>query len=899
VIGKSISHFRILAKLGEGGMGVVYKAEDERLSRPVALKILRSDARGGEEWRLRLIREARTAASVNHPNIAAIYEVDEADGETFIAMEYVEGSSLRALLRGRPLAIKEALRIGTGMAEGCARAHQARIIHRDLKPENVAIALDGQVKILDFGLARLVEQPAEATPSELSRLETISADQTLERRIVGTAAYMSPEQARGQSLDARSDLFSFGIVLYEMVTGRAPFKGSTTMDTLTAIIREAPAPAMDLNPEAPAELQRILDKCLEKDPSDRYQDARDLVVDLRRLMRDTDSHPMRRQEVSAPRVARASRHRAARLMVPLALAALAAIAVSGWNAWQRRGEVTIPAPEREVRQRQLTANPAENSVNSPAISPDGKFLAYSDKTGLYLLSIDSGETRTLPISSLDTKDIWEIRWFPDGTRLVFVTWATSKGAIWSYSIMSGAARKLREDVDDPSVSPDGALIAFSASDYREIWVMEANGERQRRILVADKGGKLSRPVWAPEGRRIVYQAFRRNEKGTIETALETADTQGGARSVVLPLPASAWDFESWYCWLRDGRIIYSRPGADPLAHETTLWEIPVNASSGQPEGAPRRIVVSAGFTLDRLSSSTDGKRLAFLRGAWQADVHVGELEREGRGLKPPKRLTLDDRQDELGGWTRDGQAIFFSSNRNGTNDVFKQDLSSNAAELVLGGPDDETYGSLTPDGASLLFWQIPVGQAGTGVPPHLMRFPLSGGAPELVFDPATDAREDVSYGVACVKTACVLSETIEHKQLVFFALDPERGPGRELARIEVIGTGVHWDLSPDGRTVAIQEKTARLRVVSLSDGSVRDLQARNLGTAISIGWSWDGQRLFVNSEHVLSSVNFEGEAVALWHTRDWISSPRPSPEGRHLALQAESSGANAWLIENF
>jgi serine/threonine protein kinase len=292
VIGKTISHFHIVAKLGEGGMGVVYKAEDEKLGRPVALKVVRGGLGGGEEGRLRLIAEARTAAAVSHPNIAAIHEIDEADGVIFIAMEYVEGKTLRSVLGGRALEIRQALKIATGIAEGLARAHRSRIIHRDLKPENVMIAPDGHVKILDFGLAKLL-QP-EPDPSEMSQLETISAERSREGKIVGTTAYMSPEQARGQALDVRSDLFSFGIVLYEMVTGRAPFKGSTQMDTLTAIIREQAVPAVELNPEVPPELERMLGKCLEKDPADRYQDTGDLAVDLRRLARSTDSAPQRR-----------------------------------------------------------------------------------------------------------------------------------------------------------------------------------------------------------------------------------------------------------------------------------------------------------------------------------------------------------------------------------------------------------------------------------------------------------------------------------------------------------------------------------------------------------------------------------------------------------------------------
>ncbi len=292
MVGRTLSHFRIVAKVGEGGMGVVYRAEDERLRRSVALKVLPPDLVGNEERRLRFLREAQAAAAISHPNIATIYEVGEADGIVFIAMEYIEGETLRDRMGGRPMAIKEALRVATGIVDGLAQAHQAQVIHRDLKPDNVIVAVNGQVKILDFGLAKLLEESRAGEgggASDAGRLRTISAEMTQAGKILGTAAYMSPEQARGQVVDARSDIFSFGTTLYEMATGRAPFEGKTPTDILTAIIRDQPARPSQINPGVPAELDRIIAECLEKDPQDRYQHTDQLAVDLRKLKRATDS----------------------------------------------------------------------------------------------------------------------------------------------------------------------------------------------------------------------------------------------------------------------------------------------------------------------------------------------------------------------------------------------------------------------------------------------------------------------------------------------------------------------------------------------------------------------------------------------------------------------------------
>jgi serine/threonine protein kinase/tetratricopeptide (TPR) repeat protein len=293
--GKRLSHYRLVEKIGEGGMGVVYEAEDERLRRRVALKVLPSELVGDQERKARFLREARAAAAVTHPNIATIYEVDETDGLPFLAMELIEGSTLRAVLEQGSLTIPQALRYAREVADGLARAHEARIVHRDLKPENILIDSDGRPKILDFGLAKILRDEEEDPSLRQTQASTLTGEMTRQGTIMGTAAYMSPEQARGEAVDLRSDLFSFGVILYEMVTERIPFKGKTPMDTLAAIIgREAP-PASDLNAKVPVQLERILVRCLEKDPGNRYQSTADLVHDLRQVSGTAGPRPMARR----------------------------------------------------------------------------------------------------------------------------------------------------------------------------------------------------------------------------------------------------------------------------------------------------------------------------------------------------------------------------------------------------------------------------------------------------------------------------------------------------------------------------------------------------------------------------------------------------------------------------
>ncbi len=296
MIGRTLSHFRIVEKIGEGGLGVVYRAEDTDLRRPVALKVLPPELVGNEERRLRFVREARAAAAVTHPNIATIHEIGEARDDSgegpsvvFIAMELVEGKTLRDHIAGRSMLMKDALRIATEMAEGLAEAHKAGVVHRDFKPDNVIVGSNGHAKILDFGLAKLLEERSGKIDPAASKMDTISGEMTREGKIFGTAAYMSPEQARGKEVGAGSDIFSFGTTLYEMVTGKVPFQGDTSTDILSAITRDEPAPPSQQNREIPPKLEEIISQCLEKDPRDRYLHADQLAADLRKVKRVTDS----------------------------------------------------------------------------------------------------------------------------------------------------------------------------------------------------------------------------------------------------------------------------------------------------------------------------------------------------------------------------------------------------------------------------------------------------------------------------------------------------------------------------------------------------------------------------------------------------------------------------------
>jgi serine/threonine protein kinase len=394
--GSTVSHYRVFEKLGGGGMGIVYRAEDLVLRRPVALKFLPPELTKDKRSLERFLREARAAAALNHPNICTVYEIGEHEGQQFIAMELLEGATLKHHIAGRPLPKIETVDLAIQIVDAMEAAHTKGIIHRDIKPANIFVSPRARAKMLDFGLAKLLAREAASGPlaPEARTLSGSDAELTDSGSTVGTVAYMSPEQVRGQQLDARTDLFSFGSVLYEMATGQQAFVGRTVALTFDAILHLPPTAAARMNPETPPKLQEIIDKALEKDRDLRYQSASELRTDLKRLRRDMDSDEMRAVlgTTDAAKPASGWRNLYTLSVAGVVIIILAALfAMRGWRGSQ------VESGQAMLRQRSVTTNPPENPVYAGAISPDGRSIAYADYTGVFVRLLESGETHSLPL----------------------------------------------------------------------------------------------------------------------------------------------------------------------------------------------------------------------------------------------------------------------------------------------------------------------------------------------------------------------------------------------------------------------------------------------------------------------------------------------------------------------
>jgi serine/threonine protein kinase len=686
VIGQTVGHYRIESLLAEGGMGVVYRAIDVHLDRAVAIKVLRPDAVADPERTRRFVREARAASALNHPNIVTIYDIDRSDGVDFIAMEYVPGQALDRLIERGRLREKEVLRYAIQAADALAKAHGAGIIHRDLKPGNIMVTPDGSVKLLDFGVAKLVETAFDDAAPTTLQLSTLTQEGT----IVGTIAYMSPEQAEGKPIDARSDIFSFGAILYEMVTGRRPFSGDTKLATLTAILHEEPKPITETLKTATREIERIIFRCLRKDLNRRFQHIGDVKVALEDLKEEADSG-----KTEPPKVASV---RDSRRLAPFIVFGLLAIILAFWLGRRERA-----APSALVLTR-LTSD--SGLTTEPALSPDGKLVAYaSDRSGegnldIWVQQVPSGEARRLTVDPADDHDP---SFSPDSQRIVFRS-DRDGGGIFTVSALGGTDRLVARRGQGPRFSPDGNKIVYwvgSRGGYTasEIYTMDANGGPPQRVEVGVAFAQA--PVWSPDGKHLLFAGALHATTANLEDWDWWVYRLNGGQPVrtgVRPLlqQMGITGFRQPDGWLPGDRVVFSAK----LGHGTNLWELSLSPSTWRVEGAPRRLTTGPGPELH--PSALGSGRMAFANHVENLDVWWLPVE-AGKVVGELQRATDDAAADSTATISADGSRLTFVSDRSGNGDIWQKDLASGKETAVTLTPFDESWAVSNREGTKLAY----------------------------------------------------------------------------------------------------------------------------------------------------------------------------------------------------
>jgi Tol biopolymer transport system component/predicted Ser/Thr protein kinase len=713
--GDKVGPYEIAGLLGAGGMGVVYRAHDPRLRRTVALKVLPAEVSRDPARRQRFEREARAVAALNHPRIVAIYDVERADGGDFIVMEFVAGKTLDQLIPRKGLRVNEALKYAIQIADALSAAHAAGIVHRDLKPANVMVTEKGAVKVLDFGLARVIEQTSVSE----------SQSQTEEGAILGTVSYMSPEQAEGKKVDARSDIFSFGVLLYEMLTGRPPFRGGSRTSTLAAILNRDPEPVETLADGIPRELAHIVQRCLRKEPDRRAQSMPDLELALEELKEQVDSGTR-----AAPAEVQPPARRTLRILVSLVLVA----ALGGAAFWFERGRGRYEPPLQAVP---LTTYPGYELW--PSFSPDGNQVAFEwngekgDNYDVYVKLIGSG--RPLRLTSDPAPDVFPA-WSPDGRSIAFARMdPTGNATILSISALGGAEREVAQllGANLGSIggwSPDGHWLLISTRDapnkpFDLFLVSVESGEKRRLSSFAARTAGDVYGSFSPDGRTIAFvrasAIFTSAERyGDIYTLPMAPDFSPAGEPKRITFDHAGY---GGIAWTADGdEIVFSSSrGGSPA-----LWRMAISGSA-----KPRRLPV--GESGISLAISARANRLVYEQEApfatniWRVDL--------SNPAGTPSSFIASTRGDWSPEYSRDGKRIVFPSGRSGAVEIWACDADgSNEAQLTARG---NYSGSprWSPDGRRIAFdsniggyWQIFV-------------MASHGGQPQQVtFDSANNAR---------------------------------------------------------------------------------------------------------------------------------------------------------------
>ena len=844
--GTRLGPYEILAPLGAGGMGEVYRARDTRLQRDVAIKSI-SEALSREPESLeRFEREARVLASLNHPNIAAIYGLEERDDTRFLVLELVEGRSLDEILDAGPLPVAEALHLARQIADALAAAHAQGVVHRDLKPANVRVTPAGQAKVLDFGLAR--DASGGQPGSSLSI--TAAAGPTRPGTILGTPSYMSPEQARGLPVDRSSDLWSFGCLLYEMLSGRRAFNARTVSECLASILHDEPDwGALPRKTGAP--IRKLLRRCLLKDAGARVSDASEARDQI---------------EGAATRPRREKRPR-------------------------RAAGTSASTPKLT----QLTLS--ETLETSPAFSPDGATIAFTaDLEGvrkIFLRDLAGGATTPLtsgrhddiqPAFSPDGKTVVFVRAREPGSRLepgdVFGEY--TGGDVWKIDLATRAETRIAEDAYNPALSPDGTRLAVDAAwvGPRRIWITDSNGHNpQQASTDVSEAVTHLRPRWSPDGRRIVFQNVERTK-----FAIRVAD---------LDRKSLTWVTNDVFqdvhpVWSPSGKHVHF---SSYRSGGLNLWRIAVS-TGGKPRGAPQQLTTGAGQDVEA-AVSPDGHSLAFAILRQNADLWALPVDpASGRATGPPSSLIATTREDSRGAWSPDGRSVAFNSDRGGDMNVWIHALADGSARRVTEGPGGDFQPNWSPDGRTLAFFSSRSGNAQIWTADV-----ASGETRQLTLAPSLDINPAYSPDGRSIAFQSDRSGRLEVWRMASDGFEP-----RQLTNVGVGGHFLRW--TRDGGAIVFRcvgEGPPRLLRVPAEGGSPEELPEVAGGSHLS--FSPDGSRIMDVVAHKTLWVSpiRGGAPEKIFEFEDpdvRIDYPVWSPDGRSVIFDRfVPQGGDIWLME--